>query len=187
METAILIVDDEQHILSALKRALRGEPYLIIAASNGEEALDIVLHRKISVVVSDERMPGMSGVDLLSNVKRLAPEVVRIMLTGQTRIESAMGAVNQGEIFRFFLKPWDDFELKTAIRSAVHRYRLEERNRKLLEIAQRQARKLKSLELKFPDLFGNGQPADTWVVIPEISQSEMESVMREIESELEDK
>lgn len=164
MVNAILIVDDEPNVISALRRALQDEPYLIHSAGSGEEGLEIIQRHKIAVVVSDERMPGMSGVDFLSNVKRKSPQTIRIMLTGQASFEAAMDAVNHGEIFRFFTKPWDDVELKLSIRFALERYRLEEMNRQLLELTRRQAQTLKIIEQRYPEV---GKLSDDLGDLPE--------------------
>lgn len=134
MENRILIVDDEEQILNALKRTFMNEDYIIDLAHSGEEALEMVGKRPYKVIISDERMPGMSGSDLLSMVSLRCPELVKILLTGHASVESAMKAVNEGEITRFMLKPWDNFELRLAVNSAIEKYDLEMQNRKLMAL-----------------------------------------------------
>ena len=181
MESAILLVDDEPNVLAALKRSLHEEPYLIHTARSGEEALGVILRNTVGVVVSDERMPGMSGVDFLSNVKRLTPRVVRMMLTGQASLEAAMDAVNRGEIYRFLTKPWNDMDLKLAIRTGLDRYRLEERNHQLLQLIKRQAVDLKALEHLHPDIKDLERDAEGRLVIPDVSAEEIDDLMKELE------
>lgn len=148
----ILIVDDEPHVISALKRCLDEEPYWIIGAGGGAEALQLMQQQNFKVVISDEKMPGMSGAEFLAEVKVRFPETIRIMLTGHASVQATMRAVNCGEIYRFFTKPWDEIELKLAIRSSVEKYDLEEENRRLLKTVRRQSQELKHLERSFPGI-----------------------------------
>jgi two-component system probable response regulator PhcQ len=94
-------------------------------------------------------MPGMDGAEFLSIVKERHPEVALILLTGYASLEATMKAVNNGEIYRFFTKPWDEYQLKLAIRSAIEKYDLEAENRRLLKTVKRQAVELRSLEVKY--------------------------------------
>ncbi|GFO69993.1 hypothetical protein GMLC_35720 [Geomonas limicola] len=148
----VLIVDDEPHVISALKRALVEEPYLVIGAGGGEEALRLLQEQPVQVVISDEMMPGMDGVEFLRQVKLGYPETIRIMLTGHASIQSTMQAVNCGEIYRFFTKPWEELQIKLAIRGALEKYELERENRRLLQTVRRQSQELKHLEQSFPGI-----------------------------------
>jgi two-component system, probable response regulator PhcQ len=149
---AILIVDDEPHVISALVRGLDEEPYRIGGACCGEEALRLMAAQRFKVVISDEKMPGMAGAEFLARVKECAPETVRILLTGHASVEAAMRAVNSGEIYRFFTKPWHDTELRLAIRSALEKYDLEQENRRLLRTVRRQSQELRYLERSYPGI-----------------------------------
>ena len=162
MTNSILLVDDEQSVISALRRALMEESYDIFTANSGTEGLSILKSNRIKLVISDEKMPGMSGTEFLTTVKNLFPSTIRIMLTGHANIQSAMSAVNNGEIYRFFAKPWDDLEIKLSIKSAIDKFNIEEENRRLLKTVKRQASELQELEMKHPgitnlerDEFGN--------------------------------
>jgi DNA-binding NtrC family response regulator len=162
MIDSILLVDDEQSVISALRRALMEESYDILTANSGVEGLNIMKSDRIKLVISDEKMPGMSGTEFLTTVKNLFPSTIRIMLTGHANIQSAMSAVNNGEIYRFFAKPWDDLEIKLSIKSAIDKFNIEEENRRLLKTVKRQASELQELEMKHPgitnldrDEFGN--------------------------------
>jgi len=149
---SILIVDDEPHVISALMRGLDEEHYRVMGACSGREALQLMADHTFKVVISDERMPGMDGAEFLGLVKGLHPETVRIMLTGHASIEATMRAVNSGEIYRFFTKPWNDTELKLAIRSALEKYDLEQENRRLLRTVRHQSQELKYLEKSYPGI-----------------------------------
>ena len=172
MDASILIVDDEPAVISALKRALIEEPLNVYTAKNGMEGLEVLKANKVKIVISDEKMPVMAGSEFLSRVKTMFPETVRIMLTGQANIEAAMKAVNSGEIYRFFTKPWNDVELKLAIRSAIEKYNLESENRKLLKTVKRQTSELKQLENLYPGIATLNKDEEGNLILPDISGEE---------------
>jgi len=138
----ILFVDDEVDILSALKRSLRKEPYQILLANGGKEGLDILRNNTISVVVADERMPGMSGYEFLEVVKGNYPDCVRIILTGYADNYSTIQAINKGEVYRYLSKPWEEEELKITIINALERNQLTVQNRQLHRLTIKQNRQL---------------------------------------------
>jgi len=179
MKNTILIVDDEEQVIRALRRSLAEEGYEVFSAESGERALELIASQSFKVIVCDERMPRMSGAELLSLIRSRHPETVRILLTGHATPEAAMKAVNQGEIYRFFAKPWSDFDLKLAIRSAIEKYDLEMKNRKLLALVRHQARTLEHLESAYPGLTRTGQGADGTYFIPELSDEEVSQILRE--------
>lgn len=113
-----MLVDDEQNIVSALKRLVRRDGYQILTANNGEEALKVLEENTTDVIISDQRMPGMTGVEFLSKVKEFYPDTIRLMLSGYTELKSVTDAINEGSVFRFLTKPWDDEKLHTCIREA---------------------------------------------------------------------
>ena len=116
--TRVLFVDDEERILSALKTIFRSK-YHVLTAANGREALDFIGKFKIPVIVSDQRMPGMLGVELLRRSRDLSPDSVRVLLTGYSDLASIVGSINEGEVYRFISKPWDNQELQQVIAEAV--------------------------------------------------------------------
>ena len=119
----VLFVDDEERVLSCLKGGLLGEPYKTLFAKSGEEALEILSHNEVHVIVTDMRMPEMGGLDLLRIVKKDYPRIVRMVLSGYTQVTTLLTAINQGEIFRFITKPWDfEKDFKPAIREAIEYY-----------------------------------------------------------------
>jgi diguanylate cyclase (GGDEF)-like protein len=119
----LLLVDDEPNVLSALKRVLRRDHYRILTASGGEEALALLAEHEVGVILTDQRMPGMTGTELLARVRTLHPRAVRMVLSGYTGLDSLTEAINRGEIFRFLTKPWDEAELLEAIREGFRCYR----------------------------------------------------------------
>lgn len=173
----VLLVDDEPNILSALTRTLLDEPYDILTALSAEEGLKLLEMDPCQVIISDERMPGMDGADFLNIVRDNYPETIRMMLTGHASVESTMKAVNSGEIYRFFTKPWDDSVLKLAIRAALEKYDLESENRRLLATVKRQSRELKLLEQRYPGISTLKRTAQGAYELPEISDRELQEII----------
>ncbi|MBS1228941.1 MAG: response regulator receiver modulated diguanylate cyclase/phosphodiesterase with sensor(s) [Proteobacteria bacterium] len=120
--STLLLVDDEPSVLASLKRVLRRENYRILSASNGEEALSLLAQHPVGVILSDQRMAGMSGTELLARVRLMHPKTIRMVLSGYTGLDSLTEAINRGEISRFLTKPWRDEELLEALRDAFRRY-----------------------------------------------------------------
>jgi diguanylate cyclase (GGDEF)-like protein/PAS domain S-box-containing protein len=120
---SLLLVDDDENILCSLKRLFRREGYHILTAMSGDEALKILADNEVQVIVSDQRMMGMSGAELLGHVAELFPETIRIMLTGYTNLESVIESVNRGAIYKFLTKPWDDASLREQVRDAFLQHR----------------------------------------------------------------
>ncbi|MGJ7916984.1 EAL domain-containing protein [Massilia sp. LXY-6] len=114
----LLLVDDEPSILSSLRRLLRNEGYRILTANSGSEGLKVLAENAVDVIVSDQRMPEMTGVDFLRNVRQLYPDTVRIVLSGFTELQTVTDAVNAGAIYKFLTKPWDDEQLRGHIQEA---------------------------------------------------------------------
>jgi diguanylate cyclase (GGDEF)-like protein/PAS domain S-box-containing protein len=115
---SLLLVDDEPNILNALKRLLRREGYQILTAESGAQALELLARQPVQVIVSDHRMPGMTGVDFLSRVRDLYPQTRRIILSGYSDIGTLTDAINRGAVWKFISKPWEDDALKADIKHA---------------------------------------------------------------------
>jgi DNA-binding NtrC family response regulator len=175
----ILLVDDEAQVVSALRRTLMDEDYEIFSAQSAQEALQVLSSQTIKVVVCDERMPGMSGAELLSIVSLRYPTTVRIMLTGYATLEAAMKAVNQGEISRFFSKPWNDIELKFAIRSAIEKYNQDIKVRELMALIRTQHLKLKQLKQTNPGIQSSEKTADHGYYMPELTDQEIARILKD--------
>jgi len=141
----VLFVDDEPNILKAVQRLLRQEEMEGLCASTGEEALEILGQTPAQVVVTDQRMPQMSGVDLLSAVRERHPEIIRMMMTGFTEIKVAVEAINQGEIYRLITKPWNDDELRATLRQAFEQADLKEEIKRLNRVTREQNFRLQDM------------------------------------------
>lgn len=120
----LLLVDDDIHVLSSLRRLLRNEGYLILCARSAAEGFDMLASHSVQVIVCDQRMPDMSGTEFFDRVKEMYPDNFRIVLSGYTDLESIMRAVNEGAIYRFYTKPWDNAVLLANLREAFKHYSL---------------------------------------------------------------
>ncbi|MDO9139985.1 MAG: EAL domain-containing protein, partial [Methylobacter sp.] len=127
-EHVLLLVDDEKNILASLNRILCREGYQILMATSGEEGLELMAKHRVDVVISDQRMTGMSGVEFLRRVKLMYPNAVRMILSGYTEIDTLTDAINKGEIYQFINKPWDNNALLATIREAFSRHDLFNKN-----------------------------------------------------------
>ena len=133
MAEKILLVDDESNVLDGYRRSLRGE-FLLETALGGQQALKLAEESgPYAVVISDMRMPGMDGIQLLSRIKSLAPDTIRVMLTGNADTETAINAINEGNIFRFLNKPCSKEVMAKTITAALMQYRLVTAEKQLLE------------------------------------------------------
>ncbi len=159
MSLRILCVDDEANVLAAYQRTLRKQ-FQLDTALSGAEALALIKSQgPYAIIVADMRMPEMNGVQLLAEVKRLAPDTIRIMLTGNADQNTAMEAVNQGHIFRFLTKPCAPETLLSALNAGLEQYRLVTAERELLETTLNGSVRLLTevLSLADPVAFGRGQ------------------------------
>jgi DNA-binding NtrC family response regulator len=130
----ILVVDDEKEILFSLRGLLRQE-FDLYTAESGTEALDIMHRHVIHVIMTDQRMPEMTGVELLQKARGECPEAVRIVFTGYADIKAVIDAINEGQIFRYLTKPWDPDELVVALRQGCEEYdRVTARRNLLLDV-----------------------------------------------------
>jgi FixJ family two-component response regulator len=140
----LLFVDDEEGVLHALRRIFLEENYQIFTASSGDKALAILEKARVHLVISDQRMPGMTGAELLKEIKLKWPETIRIMLTGYADVQSIMGAVKEGAVYKFITKPWNDEDLRLTVSLALQQYVLMQENRKLKEFSRKQQIKINS-------------------------------------------
>jgi len=127
----ILLVDDEPNVLKALSRVFREENYRVLTAPNAAEGLAVLAREKVHLIISDYKMPGMTGADFLGRVKQTHPDTIRIMLTGQANTGAVMGAINEGAVYKFILKPWDDDDLRVTVALALEQHDLIQKNRLL--------------------------------------------------------
>lgn len=127
----LLIVDDEANILSSLGRVFRRDGYRLLSASGGREGLELLEKHEVGVILSDQRMPDMTGVRFLSKVRERWPDTVRIVLSGYTELSSVTDSINQGAIYKFLTKPWEDDDLRETVRKAFQLYRVTRENTRL--------------------------------------------------------
>jgi adenylate cyclase len=147
-EATVLIVDDETRVLDSLE-ALLAMDYRVLRAERPEAALAILAREAVAVVISDQRMPGMSGTELLAQCRTISPETVRVLLTAFTDADALMQSINAANIYHFILKPWDPTELTHTVRRGVERHRLAaERERLVRDLAAKNA----DLEVTLADL-----------------------------------
>lgn len=161
----VLIVDDEASILNAFKRALRKEPFTVMTAGNGAEALTLMEAREVSLVISDYNMPQMNGLEFFKTVKVLYPHILSIMLTGQAEIEIAVQAINEAGVYKFIQKPWDDADLKITIRRALESVELAKERDRLLQKIKSRDMILKELEQKHPGITQVDRDAEGNIIV----------------------
>jgi response regulator RpfG family c-di-GMP phosphodiesterase len=147
----LLFVDDEENVLRSLRRLFVAEDYDVLTALSGTDALKLLKDTEIPVIISDQRMPNMSGAEFLEKAKELSPESVRIILTGYADVEAAVSAINKGGAYRYVSKPWNDADLTLVVKDALEKYSLVKENRYLTALTLQQNEELRkwSSELEF--------------------------------------
>lgn len=141
----VLLVDDEESILNSLRRLLRGQPYDVLLATSGAQALEILAQQPVNLVMSDARMPGMDGASLLAHVRERYSATVRIMLTGYADPAAIIKAINDGQIHRYISKPWNDEELLLILRQSLEHQHSEQERQRLERLTRVQNDQLKLL------------------------------------------
>jgi response regulator RpfG family c-di-GMP phosphodiesterase len=141
----LLLVDDEANILSALRRLFRPHGYRVLSAGSGQEGLEVLEREAVDLVISDMRMPNMNGAQFLARVRADWPECVRVLLTGYSDITSTIEAINNGEIYRYIAKPWEDNDVLLLVRHALERKTLEREKQRLEALTARQNDELREL------------------------------------------
>ena len=151
-KSKLLLVDDEPNLTSALVRSLDRTQFKIFTADSAQQGLMILAGNDIDVVVSDERMPGMTGSQFLSEVRKQWPNTIRMILSGQADLEAAVRAINEGEVYRFLLKPCHPKELQMTILQGLQHKKLVEQSRRLLHEHQKTVNLLETLEKDNPGI-----------------------------------
>lgn len=147
----ILFVDDEEGVLNALKRIFVDTDYTVMTATSGESAIKILEENDVQVIVSDYRMPGMNGIELLKIVRKQWNDIVRIILSGYADIGAVIAAINEGHIYKFISKPWNDEDFKITIANAIERYSILKRNKELTETLRERNEQLFMLNNKLKE------------------------------------
>jgi diguanylate cyclase (GGDEF)-like protein/PAS domain S-box-containing protein len=143
-QAILLFVDDDPNVLKALRRLFRHENYMVYLAAGGAEGLEILRQHAVDLIISDMRMPEMSGAEFLAHVLEQWPETVRILLTGYADLQSTIDAINKGRIFSYCNKPWNDEELKLLVRNALEQKHLREERYRLSAVIRQQNDQLKA-------------------------------------------
>ncbi len=164
MKYKVLIVDDEPGNLRALERLFRGQ-HEVLTAGSGTEALELLQHHDVALMIADQRMPGMSGIDLIQRTVGLRPHMVRILLTGYTDVGSLIDAINCGHVYKYVTKPWNNEELTITVSRVLEHYETL-KSRHTLEMVNRRLRarlnEIAELAIMDDDLIQEaGNPATT--------------------------
>lgn len=165
MDQTVLFVDDDTALLDGLRRALHRERFTMFTAGSAVQAMDLLEHQRVDVIVSDDHMPGVSGSDFLAQVRLLYPGVIRMMLTGKASLDSAMQAINEGHIFRYLIKPCVVEELVQAVNQGLGQKRLMDRCRQALLLIRRQSALIEHLKRTHPELLRTAQQETTWLAL----------------------
>jgi diguanylate cyclase (GGDEF)-like protein len=148
----LLLVDDEENIVAALRRLLRAEGWRVLSATSAEEALQLMARHEVDVILSDQYLPGMIGVELLRRAKHLYPDTIGLVLSGYTDLQSITDSINAAAIYKFLAKPWDDEELRAQLREAFTLKEMADRNRRLEQEMQTATRELIELNRRLQTL-----------------------------------
>src|ERR1700760_3761820 len=144
MPSGVLYVDDEIHNLNSFKAAFRRD-FNIYTAQSAREGRRVLDQNEIAVIVTDQRMPGMTGIEFLESIIHIYPDTIRILLTGFSDINAVMDAINRGQVYKYLVKPWQNDELKMYIENALEIYHLRKENKEL-------ARKLELANIELENL-----------------------------------
>ncbi len=172
----ILFVDDEPNVIKSMLRIFRQENYDLLTAGSAQEALSKLSKNKVQVVISDHRMPEMNGTELLREIKKRYPAIIRIMLTGYADVDAVMGAVNDGAVYKFITKPWNDDDLRLTVSLALEQYDLIQENKTLKQKTAAQKQEIKHLS-RFVDVH-RSQLGNHLVRLGHIQESDLEKALR---------
>src|SRR5918911_5548557 len=144
MSYKIMIVDDEPANLRLLERLFRSD-YTVVSAESGEEALRLLNQHEVALLITDQRMPGMTGIELLKQTVHTRPHMVRIILTGYTDVSALVEAINCGHVYKYVVKPWDNQELRVTVERALEHYETNRSRHELEQANRRLAARLKAM------------------------------------------
>jgi two-component system, probable response regulator PhcQ len=186
-KSKLLLVDDEPNLTSALVRSLDRSQFEIFTADSAQKALLILAGNDIDVVVSDERMPGMTGSQLLTEVRKKWPNTIRMILSGQADLEAAVRAINEGEVYRFLLKPCHPKELQLTILQGLQHKKLVAQSRKLLQEHMKTMNLLDALEKDNPGITKIELDEDGAIMMEEDepgAHEDVQSLLNDLEREM---
>src|SRR5688572_18445042 len=182
----LLLVDDEPNLTSALVRSLDRTQFEIFTADSAQQGLMILAGHEIDVVVSDERMPGMTGSQFLAEVRKRWPNTIRMILSGQADLEAAVRAINEGEVYRFLLKPCHPKELQLTIQQGLQHKRLVAQSRRLLQEHMKTQNLLEELERANPGITKIEMDDEGAIVMDEVEdpREDVQSLLNDLEREM---
>jgi DNA-binding NtrC family response regulator len=180
-QSAVLLVDDEVHIVDGLRAALRRYPFQVHIATSGAQALKVLDDHAIDVVVSDEQMPSITGSELLGIVRQRYPQTLRIILTGQASLDAAIRAINEGEVYRFLTKPCSPVDLALTIQRALQLRNLARHSARLLARTRAQDRILQDLEHRHPGISDVKRNVHGAIMVDEMI--DVDELIRQLERE----
>ncbi len=150
----VLLVDDEEVVLEITADAIGRDNYNIFFAKSGEEGLSVLESQEVHMVISDQKMTGMSGLEFLKEVQQKYKYIITIMLTGYAEVDTAVEAINEAGVYKFIVKPWNAFDLRTTVFRALESRHLMMEKEKLLEQIMEYETLLRRLEKEHPDIIG---------------------------------
>ena len=165
MKHTVLFIDDETDIREMLKETFAREPYTVLLASSADEALSMLSQGPVDVVISDEKMPGMSGTELLAVVRKKYPDTIRMILTGNANLDTAIHAINVGQIYRFFKKPCNMVDLAITVRQALQHKTVLEKNQQLQKVVTQQHTLIDDIEKQHPGISDIKRNADGAIIL----------------------
>jgi two-component system, probable response regulator PhcQ len=185
-KSKLLLVDDEPNLTSALVRSLDRTQFEIFTADSAQQGLMILAGNDIDVVVSDERMPGMSGSQFLAEVRKKWPNTIRMILSGQADLEAAVRAINEGEVYRFLLKPCHPKELQLTIQQGLQHKKLVAQSRRLLQEHMKAQNLLEELEKANPGITKVEMDEDGAILMDdeEAGEGDVQSLLNDLEREM---
>jgi DNA-binding NtrC family response regulator len=186
-KSKLLLVDDEPNLTSALVRSLDRSQFDIFTADSAQKGLMILAGHDIDVVVSDERMPGMTGSQFLTEVRKKWPNTIRMILSGQADLEAAVRAINEGEVYRFLLKPCHPKELQMTILQGLQHKKLVAQSRRLLQEHQKTQNLLEELEKANPGITKIEMDEDGAIMMEEEepgATEDVQSLLDDLEREM---
>jgi two-component system, probable response regulator PhcQ len=186
-KSKLLLVDDEPNLTSALVRSLDRSQFDIFTADSAQQGLMILAGNDIDVVVSDERMPGMTGSQFLTEVRKKWPNTIRMILSGQADLEAAVRAINEGEVYRFLLKPCHPKELQMTILQGLQHKKLVAQSRKLLQEHQKTMNLLEALEKDNPGITKVELDEDGAILMDDTepgAHEDVQSLLNDLEREM---
>lgn len=164
MPYTILLVDDDEHLLLAMKRVLKKEGYRLIFARNGKEGLEKLSRKNADMIISDYQMPGMNGLQFLEKVKEFYPDILTIMMTGVEDVKVAMQAINEAGVYKFLLKPCGSEILKITVRRAVETLDIIRERDALIEKVKAKDALLNRLEKEHPGITTVKRDRDGFII-----------------------